>query len=139
MTDFKHVEEQIEELRDYKCISLQCCNKQNAAADTMQALLDENGMLKDKSAANADHAKLANENRTYAASALKKANARNKLLEDVAKAAVPFSHDDLCEYLGGNADGEDSIVFQRNFAYLRIRDFRRTRAALAKLQEQDND
>lgn len=34
------IEAQIEELRDYKCISLQCCNKQNAAADTMQALLD---------------------------------------------------------------------------------------------------
>ena len=36
----EQIEAQIEELRDYKCISLQCCNKQNAAANTMQALLD---------------------------------------------------------------------------------------------------
>jgi hypothetical protein len=41
MSDWKQqIEAQIEELRDYKCISLQCCNKQNAAANTMQALLD---------------------------------------------------------------------------------------------------
>ena len=33
------IREQIEELRDYKCSSLPCCNKQNAAADTMEKLL----------------------------------------------------------------------------------------------------
>lgn len=59
-------------------------------------------------------------------------------LLDVASAAVPFSHDDLCAYLGGNSEGEDSIVFQRNSAYLRLRDFRGIRSGLAKLQEQND-
>jgi hypothetical protein len=50
MTDFKHVEEQIAGLRGHECegqFSSDCCKSVcKEAADTMQALLDENRRLR---------------------------------------------------------------------------------------------
>lgn len=45
-------------------------------------------------------------------------------------ALEPFSHDDLCEQLGGNVQGENSPIFGRNRAVLVLGNFRRARAAL---------
>lgn len=56
-----------------------------------------------------------------------------RLLADNAalRAALePFSHDDLCEQLGGNVQGENSPIFGRNRAVLVLGNFRRARAAL---------
>jgi len=47
--------------------------------------------------------------------------AENARLKEVCK---PFSHPDLSRIMGGNAKGDDSIVFQRNDAILRIGDFK---------------
>ena len=55
-------------------------------------------------------------------------------LEELEKALAPFAHADLCKYVGGNAMGEDSIVFQRDAALLRIRDFR----TAARIISQEN-
>jgi len=54
---------------------------------------------------------------------------------NVAKAVKPFTHGELCELLGSNAQCDDSPVFQRNGAILTIGDFRRARVALKKLEE----
>ena len=56
-------------------------------------------------------------------------------LRDARAALEPFTHPDLRLQLGGNSDreGRDAIVFQRNGAYLRLRDF--DAAALANKQE----
>ena len=52
-------------------------------------------------------------------------------LEEAKDILEPFSHEDLCEQLGGNAEGDLSIIFQRNKAVLRLGDFKRVRAYLA--------
>ena len=56
-------------------------------------------------------------------------------LREARAALVPFSHPDLRLQLGGNSDreGRDAVVFQRNGAYLRLRDF--DAAALSNKQE----
>jgi len=51
---------------------------------------------------------------------------------ELLEALKPFAHPDLHELLGGNVQGDDSIVFQRNGAFLTIGDFRRASAAIAK-------
>lgn len=48
------------------------------------------------------------------------------------EALIPFTHADLREILTGNAIGEDSPVFQRNKAMLRIKDFSKAYEALAE-------
>lgn len=45
-------------------------------------------------------------------------------------ALKPFTADDLCEILGGNCDGEESVVFGRKDTELKIKHFRVARAAL---------
>ena len=64
-----------------------------------------------------------------------KTNAENERLR---AALEPFAHPDLRLQLGGNSDreGRDAIVFQRNNALLRLRDFD---AAAAALQDTDDD
>jgi len=59
-------------------------------------------------------------------------------IEKLEAALKPFSHDHLCEYLGGNANGEQSIIFQRNKAKLTIGDCRLARDALGEMGN-DND
>jgi hypothetical protein len=54
------------------------------------------------------------------------------LLTDVLRA---FAHPDLCEVLGGNVEGNASIVFQRNKAILTLGDFRRARSLFLTLQD----
>lgn len=51
---------------------------------------------------------------------------------ELREALQPFTHDDLCKQLGGNVEGDNSPVFGREKAILRLGDFRRARAALAK-------
>lgn len=51
-----------------------------------------------------------------------------KILRD---ALLPFTHPDLSALRSGNS-GEDSIVFQRDHAYLRIVDFKRAAEAAKK-------
>ena len=60
--------------------------------------------------------------------AIEELQARVKKLEG---ALVPFTHPDLRLRLGGNSpsDGADAIVFQRNKAILRLRDFDTAAAA----------
>lgn len=48
------------------------------------------------------------------------------------EALIPFTNADLREILTGNAIGEDSPVFQRNKAMLRIKDFSKAYEALAE-------
>lgn len=45
-------------------------------------------------------------------------------------ALKPFTHEDLCAQLSGNAEGNASPVFGRNKAILTLGDFRKARAAL---------
>ena len=49
-------------------------------------------------------------------------------IDQLEAALTPFLHDDLCEVLGGNIQGDDSIVFQRNTAKLTLGHFRAARA-----------
>lgn len=51
-------------------------------------------------------------------------------IEVLEAALKPFSHDDLCCEMGGNAQGGASIVFQRNTAKLSLDDFRSARQLL---------
>lgn len=55
-----------------------------------------------------------------------------KLLE----ALEPFAHADLSELLGGNVEGDDSIVFQKKDAKLTIGDFRRARELVLSLTKE---
>lgn len=48
-------------------------------------------------------------------------------------ALKPFAHKDLTEVLGGNVEGRESIVYQRNMAKLRLGDFQIARGILAKV------
>lgn len=57
--------------------------------------------------------------------------------ETIAKlreALKPFTHDDLCEMLGGNVEGDESPVFNRNHAMLKLKDFRKARAVLSETE-----
>ena len=49
------------------------------------------------------------------------------------KALKPFTSPDLHQYLGGNAEGEDSIVFQRQKTQLTIGDFKLAAKTYANL------
>lgn len=51
---------------------------------------------------------------------------------ELEAALKPFSHKDLCEALGGNLEGGESIVFQRNHAILKLKHFRLAAALLNK-------
>jgi hypothetical protein len=51
------------------------------------------------------------------------------------EALEPFSHKDLCAILGGNVQGDDSPVFWRNKAILKLGDFRRARSILYPASE----
>ena len=51
---------------------------------------------------------------------------------ELAEALKPFAHEDLGEILGGNAMAGESIVFQRNRAILKIKDFIAAAKALKK-------
>ena len=46
-------------------------------------------------------------------------------IDQLVEALKPFTHPDLSQILEGNCEGDDSIVFQRNKAILRIGDFRK--------------
>ena len=52
---------------------------------------------------------------------------------DALRAALaPFAHDDLCKELGGNVEGDASIIFMRNRAQITLGDCRRARALFHK-------
>lgn len=53
-------------------------------------------------------------------------------LESGREALAPFAHPDLCESLGGNIQGEKSIIFQRNHAIITLEDTRRAAAWVDK-------
>lgn len=46
------------------------------------------------------------------------------------KALEPFAHPDLCRELGGNLQGDESLVFGRGDAVLKLGDFRRATEAI---------
>ena len=50
--------------------------------------------------------------------------------ERLRAALAPFTHNALSEMMGGNCDGDNSIVFQRNKAKLTIGDFKAAQEAL---------
>ena len=54
-------------------------------------------------------------------------------------ALEPFAHPDLRRLLGGNAQGLESIVFQRNRAILRIGDFIQASTTKQALQEKGDE
>ena len=47
---------------------------------------------------------------------------------DALAALTPFAHKDLCQALGGNAEGDASRIFVRNSAVITLGDCRRARA-----------
>ena len=47
---------------------------------------------------------------------------------DALAALTPFAHTDLCQALGGNAEGDASRIFVRNSAVITLGDCRRARA-----------
>lgn len=59
--------------------------------------------------------------------------------DEAVRLLRPFAHDDLCALLGGNAEGDESIIFVRNSAVLRISDCRAARALIAKIDKEAND
>lgn len=58
------------------------------------------------------------------------ADARLATIRALAEALEPFAHEDLCKELGGNVQGGESIVFQRNKAVLKLKHFRLARQLL---------
>ena len=54
-----------------------------------------------------------------------------ELIKELSEALEPFSHPDLHLIFGGNVQGDNSPVFQRNKAMLTIGDFRRAADALS--------
>jgi hypothetical protein len=65
--------------------------------------------------------------------AMRQGSAMRQEIAALREALEPFAHPDLCETLGGNVQGDDSPVYGRNKAILRIGDFRRARARLDAL------
>jgi len=51
-------------------------------------------------------------------------------IEQLEKALEPFAHEDLCETTSGNVEGDNSPVFGKNNAILRLGDFRKARRLL---------
>lgn len=51
-------------------------------------------------------------------------------IRELEAALKPFSHPDLCKTFGGNIEGDESIVFQRAGAVLKLGHFRRVAALL---------
>jgi prepilin-type processing-associated H-X9-DG protein len=51
-------------------------------------------------------------------------------VQKLADALKPFAHPDLQMELGGNVEGDESIIYIRNKAVLKLSDFRRALAAL---------
>jgi hypothetical protein len=62
-----------------------------------------------------------------------------KELEELRKAVRPFAHPDLFAMRSGNKDGGDSIVFQRDNAVLKARDFKRVQELLEEDTEFSRD
>lgn len=54
----------------------------------------------------------------------------NAVFDDLINSLEPFTHPDLAMEMGGNVEGDNSIVYQRNGAYLKLGDFRRAARAL---------
>lgn len=46
------------------------------------------------------------------------------------EALKPFAHEDLCKTLSGNIQGDESIIYQRDTAILKLGDFRKARVAI---------
>lgn len=55
--------------------------------------------------------------------------------EKLIKALEPFTHPDLAEILGGKCQGDDSPVFVRNKAMLKIGDFKRAIEAIKEAEK----
>ena len=55
-------------------------------------------------------------------------------LDEALTALAPFAHPDLCEQLGGNVEGDESIIFKRNKAPITLGDCRKA-AAIRALKE----
>jgi hypothetical protein len=53
------------------------------------------------------------------------------LLNELTGALEPFADEALCKIHPSNTVGEESIVFQRNKSVLKIKHFRKAKAALA--------
>jgi len=68
------------------------------------------------------------------AAANERAESYKQVAEELGKAITPFTHHDLCEQLGGNSQGDDSPVFGRNKAILKLGYFRIATESLAKLE-----
>lgn len=79
------------------------------AAESIQSLITENRVLRE----------------ALEGSQKSSQEARIKELEEALR---PFAHPDLGEILGGNVQGNESIVFQKNKAFLKIGDFRKAAA-----------
>lgn len=53
-------------------------------------------------------------------------------IKELEEALKPFVHEDLSRLFSGNNLGDDSIVFQRNKAVLKIGDFKKAKKALCQ-------
>jgi len=53
-------------------------------------------------------------------------------ITDLEKALEPFAHEDLSILLGGNVEGDNSPVYQRNKAKLFIRNFKLAKELLSE-------
>lgn len=61
----------------------------------------------------------------------------NKLdneMYEMHQALKPFAQYDLCLILGGNAEGDESIVFKRNYAVLKIKHFKKAKEIINKVK-----
>ena len=57
-------------------------------------------------------------------------------LDAALTALAPFAHPDLCEQFGGNVEGDESIIFGRNKALIKLGDCRKA-ADLLAFKEQE--
>lgn len=84
----------------------------------------------------AERAEAAERDLAVARDALRLASAIDAERDALRAALSPFAHDDLCKELGGNVEGDASIIFQRNLAQITLGDCRRARMLLNKTAAQ---
>ena len=52
---------------------------------------------------------------------------------ELIAATKPFAHADLCKQLPGNSQGDDSPIYCRDKAVLKLGDFRKAASAVARI------
>ncbi len=57
-----------------------------------------------------------------------------EVIKKLEEALKPFAKDDFCEALGGNVEGPDSPIYQRQKSILKLSDFQKAKEALDTLK-----